>query len=302
MNTSQSGSSAPAYGAAFARLFVVAGAVVGFTVLAFLLAGRADAAEHTQPAEPDRPGLAGSLGRVTGQVAGPVDRALRPETEVVHSVSAAAAPVVRPVLEPVEPVLAPVVRPVAKAAEPVLSALAPVTGPVTRPVVDALAPVTEPVTRAVGADSVVAAVVPRPVPGPRDDTAGHGSASSSSQAPESSPAARMRSDEVTVRSEDVSGPVCHVVRHVDAPATRFATTSAGESSRSDGGGAPSWPASPEVAGTGAMSAGSSGQHGGEYAVTAAGSAMPGSDRTWRAPPAGVWSLHWLEYYGNDHPS
>jgi hypothetical protein len=89
-----------------------------------------------------------------------------------------------------------------------------------------------------------------------------------------------------------------VARSVAGPGDSAEIGVAGPMSGAGGGGMPA-----DLSGvSGAMSAGSGAQHGGEFAVTAAGSSMPGTDRTWRAPPAGSWSLRWLEYYGNDHPS
>ncbi len=290
MDTSQSDAAA-VHKSVIARWLIVAGAVVGFAVLALVLSGRADAAERDVPAAPDQSGVLGSIGHTVEHVTGPADRVLRPMTGTVHAVSAVAEPVVQQVAKPLEPVVSSVVRPIAKTVEPVLSVVEPVTAPVTRPVLHALAPVVDPVTHAVGADPVIETVSGHPVrtsPGtPRDDigvTPVHGDATAVTPEPPQVPRPA-----VTVRTE--------LGRNHGSGGTF-----AGDHPGSGGGGVPASPGAPGAVNSGgSVSAGSSG-HGGEYAVSASGPRIAGTDRSWRAPPAGSWSLHWLEYYGNDHPS
>jgi hypothetical protein len=253
---------------ALARVLLVAGALVGFTVLAVLLSGTANAAEKPSPGQPDRPGL----------------------------LSAAEQPlraVVKPVTDLVEPVLAPVTRPVVKVVAPVLSVVRPVTEPVLRPVLHAVAPVTAPVVHAVEPDPAVEAVAGKTATTPRDDVR---------PAPaQPGPAVTTGRSEVllpTVTSERATSSAAHERQHPNVQADRG---TAGWMSGPDGGGpTPPTPAAP--AASGSMSAGSAGQHGGEYAVTGSGSSVPGTDRTRRAPPGGHASLYWLVFYGNDHPS
>ncbi|MEA5363879.1 hypothetical protein VA596_30395 [Amycolatopsis sp., V23-08] len=235
--------------------------------------------------------VTGAVHDVTSQVAPLV----KPVAGTLHAVSSLAEPVVKPVTSGLEPVLAPLTRPVLQAAEPVLSALRPVTepvlnavSPVTSPVLRATAPVTAPVVRAIGAEHVAPVPTGKPAtPAPRGDTtapwavAGH---------PVTVASVVEQGD--TQRRHDAQLGSRHLAGDTDAAGV------AGPMSGSGGGGLPA-----DVSGmSGAMSAGSGGQHGGEYAVTAAGTGTPGTDRSWRAPPAGSWSLHWLEFYGNDHPS
>ncbi|MET8999245.1 hypothetical protein [Amycolatopsis sp. NPDC004169] len=279
------------------RVLVVAGALFGFTLLALAVSGAANASEGSPP--PDRPGLLGGVGSAMHDVLKPVGPALEPVAGTVHTVTSRVAPVVKPVTDGLEPVAAPVTRPVLHAAEPVLSALRPVTkpvlhalSPVTSPVLHATAPLTAPVVQAVGAEHVLPAVTGHPAtdqpakPGPRED---------SGAVP------------VVAAPAGPTGPV--VVNQAGSSRPHAAVPVAGHPGSADigvagplsGSGGGELPAG--VSGvSGTMSAGSGARHGGEFAVTVAGSGIPGTDRTWRAPPAGAWSLHWLEYYGNDHPS
>ncbi|UOX88433.1 hypothetical protein MUY14_43290 [Amycolatopsis sp. FBCC-B4732] len=277
------------------RMLVVAGALFGFTLLAMAVSGTAHASEGPPP---DRPGLLDHIGSTAHGVLKPVEPVLTPVTEPVHAVTSQVAQVAKPVTNGLEPVLAPVTRPVLRAAEPALSALRQVTepvlhavSPVTSPVLRATAPLTAPVARAVGAGDVVPVVTGRQdgdrqaKPAPREDI--------------------VSSPSVTAPAPVSVTPTDPQRSHVVHAAVRSASEHSGSRigvavpmSGSGGGGLPV-----DVSGvSGAMSAGSGAQHGGEYAVTASRSVMPGTDRTWRAPPAGAWSLHWLEYYGNDHPS
>ncbi|GLY43452.1 hypothetical protein Amsp01_094750 [Amycolatopsis sp. NBRC 101858] len=276
------------------RMLVVAGALFGFTLLALAVSSAADASEG---APPDQHSLLGRLGNTAHDVLKPVAPALEPVTGAVHVVSSQVAPVVKPVTNGLEPVLAPLARPVLDAAEPVLSALRPVTrpvlhavSPVTSPVLHATAPLTAPVVRAVGGERVVPAVIGQPVTGQPETPAPHGDAGfppAAAGAPVASPRP------VAQHTAGVSA-----VRHVAGHLGSGTAGTAGPMSGSGGGGMPA-----DLSGmSGAMSASTGSAHGGEFAVTASGSGMPGTDRTWRAPPAGAWSLHWLEYYGNDHPS
>ncbi|WP_410574794.1 hypothetical protein [Amycolatopsis sp. cmx-4-61] len=281
------------------RVLVVAGALFGFTLLALAVSGAADASEGSPP--PGRPGLLDRTGHTVHGVLKPVEPALKPVTDTVHEVTAQVAPAVKPVTSGLEPVLAPLTRPVLHVAEPVLTALRPVTepvlhavSPVTSPVLHAADPVTAPVVRAIGADHVVPALTGQPAkPTPRGDV----SPAPVVAAPGEQVAPAGRIAPVVVehagaqRRHDAEAGFRHATGDADAAGV-------GGPMSGSGGGLPTG-----FSGVGsAMSAGSGGQHGGEYAVTAAGSVIPGADRTWRAPPAGVWSLHWLEYYGNDHPS
>ncbi|MCR6489644.1 hypothetical protein M8542_43200 [Amycolatopsis sp. OK19-0408] len=281
------------------RVLVVAGALFGFTLLALAVSESADASEGSPP---DRPGLLEHVGSTAHGVLKPVEPVLMPVTEPVHAVTSQVARVAKPVTNGLEPVLAPVTRPVLRAAEPALSALRPVTepvlhavSPVTSPVLRATAPLTAPVVRAAGAEHTVSAVSglqqsERPAkPAPREDIA----SSPSVTAPAGS------STPVPVTSTDPQRPrVVHAAGRSAGGPSGSRIGVAGPLSGSGGGGLPA-----DVSGvSGAMSAGSGAQHGSEFAVTAFGSGLPGTDRTWRAPPAGAWSLHWLEYYGNDHPS
>ncbi|MEU7785490.1 hypothetical protein [Amycolatopsis sp. NPDC049159] len=280
------------------RMLVVAGALFGFALLALAVSGAADASEGSPP---DRPGLLDHVGSTAHSVLKPVEPVLTSVTKPVHAVTAQVAQVAKPVTNGLEPVLAPVTRPVLRAAEPLLSALRPVTelvvhavSPVTSPVLHATAPLTAPVARSIGAEDVVPVVTGRQdgdwpaKPTPREDVS---SPSVAAPAGGSTP--------VTVTSADPwrSRVVHAAVRSAaEQPGSRIG--GADPVPLSGGGGLPD-----DVSGaSGTMSASAGGQHGGEYAVTAAGSSVPGTDRTWRAPPAGAWSLHWLEYYGNDHPS
>ncbi|GLY44467.1 hypothetical protein Amsp01_104900 [Amycolatopsis sp. NBRC 101858] len=281
------------------RVLVVAGALFGFTLLALAVSAAADASEGPPP---DRPGLLDHVGSTVHGVLKPAEPALTPVTEPVRAVTSQVARVAKPVTNGLEPVLAPVTRPVLHAVEPVLSALRPVTepvlhavSPVTSPVLRATAPLTDPVVRAVGAEHVVPAVTglqesERPAhPAPREDIV----SSPSVTAPAGS------GTPVTVTSADPQRS--RFVHAAVRPAAGHSGSRIGVADPTSGSGGGGLPA--DVSGaSGAMSASPGGQHGGEYAVTTAGSAVPGSDRTWRAPPAGAWSLHWLEYYGNDHPS
>ncbi len=271
------------------RVLIVAGALFGFTLLALAVSGAAEAAEG-----PPQPGLLGRAGQTVHDVLKPVEPVLKPVTGTVHEVAAQVAPVVKPVTSGLEPVLAPLTRPVLRAAEPVLSALRPVTepvldavSPVTSPVVHATAPVTAPVVRAIGSDHV------GPAPTPRGDTG----VPPAVAAPVKQLAAAGRIAPVVVKQGDVQRRHDAQVgsRHVAGDAV---SGTAGPPSGSGGGGMPA----DVSAVSGAMSASSGAHHGGEHAVTAAGTGTPGTDRSWRAPPAGSWSLHWLEHYGNDHPS
>ncbi|WP_290056106.1 hypothetical protein [Amycolatopsis solani] len=275
------------------RVLVVAGALFGFTLLALAVSGAANASEGSPP---DRPGVLSRAGSTAHDLLKPAGPALKPVTGTVHAVTSRVAPAVKPVTNGLEPVIAPVTRPVLHAAEPVLSALRPVTAPV----VHALSPVTSPVLRAT---APVTAPVVRAVTGwpaksaPRDD----------SGATPGNPAPRGDFGSVPVAAGP-SGPVvveqAHAQRRHDVRAA--ARWAAGRSGSVRIGAADPRPGSdggvPPADVSGALSAGSGAQHGGEFAVTGAGSGVPGTDRTWRAPPAGAWSLHWLEHYGNDHPS
>ncbi|WP_328617740.1 hypothetical protein OHS18_17345 [Amycolatopsis sp. NBC_00355] len=301
------------------RVLVVAGALFGFTLVALAVSGAADASEGSPP--PDRPGLLDGAGQTVHGVLKPVEPVLKPVTGAVytvssqvapvvkpvagtlHTVTSVVAPVVRPVTSGLEPVLAPVTLPVLQAAEPVLAALRPVTAPllhavspVTSPVLHATAPVTAPVVRAIGAGYVVPAVTGQPAePTPRGDTSAPWAvvAPAEQVAPAGwiAPVAAEQGDtqrrhDAQVGSRHVAGDAAPEMAGVTGPMS------------GSGGGLPV-----DVSGTsGAMSAGSGAQHGGEYAVTAAGTGAAGTDRSWRAPPAGSWSLHWLEFFGNDHPS
>ncbi|MCR6490837.1 hypothetical protein M8542_49450 [Amycolatopsis sp. OK19-0408] len=284
------------------RVLVVAGALFGFTLLAMAMSGAANASEGSPP-PPDRPGLLGGVGSTTHDVLKPAERALKPVTGTVHAVTTRVAPVVKPVTTGLAPVVAPVTRPVLRAAEPVLSAVWPVTAPVvhalspvTSPVLHATAPLTAPVVRAVGAEHLVPAVTGRSdvvqpaKPTPRGDS-GAAPVVAASAGP-SGPVVIERAD--SQRQHDGQAVVRPVAGHSGSAEVGVA----GPMSGSGGGGMPA-----DLSGvSGAMSAGSGAQHGSEYAVTESGSGMPGTDRTWRAPPGGPPSLHWLVYYGNDHPS
>lgn len=288
------------------RLLVVAGALFGFTLLALAVSGAADASEG---APPDRPGLLDRAGDSVHGVLKPVEPALKPVTGTVHAVTSQVAPVVKPVMSGLEPVIAPLTRPVLHAAEPVLSALQPVTEPVlhaitpvTSPVLHATAPVTAPVVRAVGAERVVPAVTGKPATGQPAKPASRGDVSTPQAAGPSgeqpAPGARIAPGVVKPGVAQLHPDAQIASRHGAGDTRSDVAGVAGPMSGSGGGGLPA-----DVAAmSGAMSASTGSAHGGEYAVTASGSGMPGTDRTWRAPPAGAWSLHWLEYYGNDHPS
>lgn len=274
------------------RMLVVAGALFGFTLLALAVSSAADAAEG---APPDQHSLLGRVGNTAHDVLEPVAPALKPVTDAVHVVSSQVAPVVKPVTNGLEPVLAPLTRPVLDAAEPVLSALRPVTrpvlhavSPVTSPVLHATAPLTAPVVRAMGGERVVPAVIGQPVTGRPETPAPRGAAGFPPVAA-GTPAVSTRP--VAQHTAGVSA-VRHVAGHLGSDKAGIAGPLSG------GGGMPA-----DLSGmSGAMSASTGSAPGGEFAVTASGSGMPGADRTWRAPPAGAWSLHWLEHYGNDHPS
>ncbi|MFI6302888.1 hypothetical protein ACIBCH_13530 [Amycolatopsis thailandensis] len=290
MSTSQSPAIPGEGGTVLARVLVMAGTVVGFAVLAVLLAGKADAADRSA-----EPGDHGVLGTITQ-----TDRLLRP----VYQVAAATGPTVERVTDPVEPVVAPVVRPVVKAVEPVLHVAAPVTEPVTRPVFHALAPVTKPVTRAVGADRVIdiAAGTPpdrKSVPAPRADVNPE-PAHSAGPAPEVQPGLPVQ-DSARERPLPAALPTPDPARHPIA-ATSTPELSA-TSGHGRGGGGPALPAGPGGVQTGGtMTAGASSSHGGEHAVTETGTGMPGTDRSWRAPPDARPEVPWPDYYGLDHPS
>ncbi|MEU8635504.1 hypothetical protein AB0C38_25355 [Amycolatopsis sp. NPDC048633] len=284
------------------RVLVVAGALFGFTLLALAVSGAANASEGSPP--PDRSGLLDRAGQTVHGVLEPVEPVLKPVTGTVHAVTSQVAPVVKPVTSGLEPVLAPLTRPVLRTAEPVLSALRPVTepvlhalSPVTSPVLQATAPVTKPVVRAIGAENVAPALTGQPAePAPRGDTSAPPVAAAPveriAQAGWNAPAVVKQGD--AQRRQDAQAGS----RHIAGEAVPDSAGVAGPMSGSGGGGLPA-----DVSGmSGSMSAGSGGQHGGEYAVTAAGTGEPGTDRSWRAPPAGSWSLHWLQFYGNDHPS
>ncbi|WP_284740422.1 hypothetical protein [Amycolatopsis sp. RTGN1] len=273
------------------RVVLVAGALFGFTLLAITWSGAADASERTGP--PGRPALLDRVGDTVHDALQPAKPALEPVTGAVHAVTSQVASVVKPVTRGLEPMVAPVISPVLHAAEPVLTAVRPVTdpvlhavSPVTAPVLRATAPLTAPVVRAIGAEHVVPAVTGNPaagwpaIPVPRDDIV-------------ASPA-ETEPVVVTQAGQQRRHDAGAVSRHVGGDGR----PDAGPASGPDGGGPPAGFSDM----SGAMSASPGGQHGGEYAVTTAGGAVPGTDRTWRAPPAGVWSLHWLEHYGNDHPS
>jgi hypothetical protein len=283
------------------RMLVVFGALFGFTLLALTLSGAADASEGSPPT--DRSGLLDRAGQTVHGVLKPVEPVLKPVTGTVHAVTAQVAPVVKPVTSGLEPVLAPLTRPVLQAAEPVLSALRPVTeavlhavAPVTSPVLHATAPVTTPVVRAIGAEHVVPAQTGQagePAP-PGDNSLPPVVAAPVEQvAPAGWIVPVVKQGDTQRRHDAQVGS-----RHVAGNAVSDVADGVGPMSESGGGGLPA-----DTAGvSGAMSASSGGQHGGEYAVAAAGTGTSGTDRSWRAPPAGAWSLHWLEYYGNDHPS
>ncbi|MFJ7216574.1 hypothetical protein [Amycolatopsis sp. NPDC098790] len=266
-----------------ARVVLMAGALVGFGFLAVLLSGTANAAERS----PEPPGLLSEVGKPLKGI----DPALQPVTDVVHSTTSRLAPAVDPVAAAAGPLLAPVVRPVAEVVAPVLSVVRPVTEPVLKPVLHAVAPVTEPVVRAVGAEPVVKAVGGDAV-APRDDVrpapAGPGNR------PEVvAPAVRAQPQRVAA--------VAVAVHHAGSQAGR--TADEWTSGSDSGGSTPHAPPMPDVPGTGgSMSTGTSGQHGGEFAVTVSRSVMPGVDRTWQAPPGGPQSLYWTVFFGNDHPS
>lgn len=268
----------------------------GFTLLALAVSQAADASEGPPP---ERPGLLDHVGNTAHGVLEPAEPVLTPVTEPVHVVTSQVARVVKPV-NGLEPVLAPVTRPVLRAVEPVLSALRPVTepvlhavSPVTSPVLHATAPLTAPVVRAVGAEHVPA-VIGHPKsdrPAPREDAV----------SPPNVIAPAGGSAPVTVTLTDLQQRPHDGHAALRPAAGQSGSTWAGVADPMSGSGGGGLPA--DVSGaSGTMSASPGGQHGGEYAVTTAGSAVPGTDRTWRAPPAGAWSLHWLEYYGNDHPS
>lgn len=278
------------------RVLVVAGALFGFTVLALLASGAAHASEGSPP--PDRPGLLDRTGDTVHDALKPVEPVLKPVTGGLYAVSSQVAPVVKPVTSGLEPVIAPVTRPVFRAAEPVLSALRPVTrpvlhalSPVTSPVLRAAAPVTAPLVRAVGAESAVPVVTGQPAqPKPREDI---------SAPPAAVGPAGRTGPVVADRGTAQRGPVLRdVSRQFSGYVVSDVAGLAGPMSGSGGAGLPA-----DAHGvSGAMSAGSGGQHGGEYAVTAAGSRARGTDRAWRAPPGGPPSLYWVVFYGNDHPS
>ncbi|WP_410625810.1 hypothetical protein [Amycolatopsis sp. cmx-8-4] len=293
------------------RMLILAGALFGFTVLALLVSGTANAAEGSPP--PDRPGLLDQAGQTVHGVLEPVEPVLKPVTGTVHAVTTQVAPVLKPVtdtvyavtsqvapvLEPVtsglEPVVAPLIQAVEPVTGPVLSALRPVTQPVlhalspaTEPVLQSLSPATEPVrhvtapvtaspVRPIRTDQVVPAVTGQPaltgqpaVPQPREG----------------------------VNASPVRARVFAVVHSGSPQAVAKTADTAVPMSGTGGGGLPA-----DVSGTsGAMSASPGGQHGGEYAVTSAGSRVLGTGRAWRAPPGAAWSLYWLVFYGNDHPS
>ncbi|MDQ7810839.1 hypothetical protein Q5425_44555 [Amycolatopsis sp. A133] len=297
MNTSQSEDVQVGESSMVARMLLVAGVLVGLAVLALLMSGTADAAESSSPDRTDRPGLLSAIGkplRGTIEQAKPV---LRPVTDVVHTVSSQVAPVAKPVTELVEPVLAPVVRPVVTAVAPVLSVVRPVTEPVLRPVLDALAPVTEPVVHAVGADPagtvVAGSTETTGTTRPRDDVR---------------PAPAEQAAAVTTEQPEAEAVVPPRQPRADRPAfaedtAKDAGVPAGFARMSGPAGGGSVPPAPEgPAASGTVSAGPAGQHGGEHAVTMAGSGPPGTDRAWRAPPGGRAPLYWLVFYGNDHPS
>ncbi len=285
------------------RMLVVVGALFGFTLLALAVSGAADASEGSPP--PDRPGLLDQVGHTVQGALKPVEPALKPVTGTVHAVTSQVAPVVKPVTSGLEPVLAPLTRPVLTAVEPALSALRPATepvlhalSPVTLPVLRATAPVTAPVVRAIGAGHVVPALTGQPAtgqpakPSPRGDVSPLSvEAALVKQVDRIAPVVGKQGD--PQRRHDTQVGTRHVAGDAVADVTGVAHPMSGS-----GGGLPA-----DVSGmSGAMSASSGAQHGGEYAVTAAGTGIAGTDRSWRAPPAGAWSLHWLEYYGNDHPS
>ncbi|WP_410586334.1 hypothetical protein [Amycolatopsis sp. lyj-23] len=281
------------------RLLVLAGALFGFSLLAMALSGTAHASDGAPP--PERPGLLDRAGDTAHGLLKPVEPALEPVTGTVHAVSSRVASAVEPVTSGLEPVLAPVARPVLAAAEPVLSALRPVTrpvlhavSPVTAPVLHATAPVTAPVVRAIGGRRVVPAVTGHPVagnaaaPAPRDDIGAPPVVDTvavfGAQAALTRPAAQRLEETPAVRR--FAGRAGPAEAGVAAPMS------------GSGGGLPVG-----SSGTGgAMSAGTGSAHGGEFAVTASGAFMPGTDRAWRPPPGGRASPYWLVFYGNDHPS
>lgn len=276
MNTSQLQATPDADTSVLLRVLVVAGALVGFAVLSLLMSGAANAESRApSPAGPDRPGV---LGQVVHDVAGQAESVL----QAAHQASAAAAPLVQQVTEPVSPLLEPVVRPLSTVAAPLLSTLAPVT-------------------HAVGADPVITAVaggsvpsLPVSSPRPRDDSGDQAPVMAVEQASRSVPRVEpavpgARFDAVPLRRQSRG--------HSPDPGA----ITAGVMSGFGGGGVP--PSTPSTAMLGgAVSAGSSGQHGGESAVTASGAVVPGSGSTWLAAPSGRWSLRWLVFYGNAHPS
>ncbi|MEU4804273.1 hypothetical protein [Actinosynnema sp. NPDC023587] len=112
------------------RLFLLVGAVVGFGLIAVVMAGEAHAETGSTSRPPPGNGLLSGVGTILGGVVGPVAR-----------------PVVAPVVEPVAEILAPVTAPL----EPVLV-----------PVLEPLRPVVEPVARSLGATPVIDAVAPAP--------------------------------------------------------------------------------------------------------------------------------------------
>ncbi|MFJ1768153.1 hypothetical protein ACIOD2_48090 [Amycolatopsis sp. NPDC088138] len=281
------------------RVLVVAGALFGFTLLALAVSGAADASEGSPP--PDRSGLLDRVGNVAHDVLEPAGPVLKPVAGTLHDVTSQVAPVVTPVTSGLEPVLAPLTRPVLHAAEPVLSALRPVTepvlhavSPVTSPVLHATAPVTAPVVRAIGAEHGGPALTGQPAtPTPRGDSSVPPVAAAPAEHLVPVAPVVVKQGDSRRRHDAQAGS-----RHVAGDPVADATGVAGPMSGSGGGGLPA-----DVSGmSGAMSASSGGQHGGEYAVTTAGTGALGIERSWRAPPAGSWSLHWLEFYGNDHPS
>lgn len=277
MNTSQFDTVPADERSVLARVLVVAGTLVGFGVLAVLLSGTANASERS-PDQPDRPGLLSVAGKPLQNAVKPAGPVLRSVTDVVHTVSSQVAPAVTPVTALVEPVLAPVTRPVVKAVAPVLSVVRPVT---------------EPVVHVVGADPAVKAVAGTMVTAPRDDV-------------QPAPVEQRQASTPAVTSSRLESDVAAVPEQPRAerspnPGTVVGRDAASRMSGSEGGGStPPAPAAP--AASGAVSASSAGQHGGESGVTEPGSGVPGTDRTWRAPPGGHAPLYWLVFYGNDHPS
>ncbi|MFB9924120.1 hypothetical protein ACFORO_10040 [Amycolatopsis halotolerans] len=282
------------------RVLVVAGALFGFTLLALAVSGAANASEGSPP--PARPGVLDQVGDTAHDMLKPVGPVLKPVTDTVHAMTSRVAPAVKPATDGLEPVVARLTRPVLHAAEPLLATVRPVTAPVlhavspvTSPVLRATEPLTAPVVRAVGAEHVVPAVTGHPEAVRPAKPAPHGDFGSAPVAAPAGPGGPVVVKQTgSQRRPDVRAGAVSVARHSGSAQIGVA----GPLSGSGGGGLPA-----DVAGvSGALSAGSGSQRGGEFAVTDAGSGMPGTDRTWRAPPAGAWSLHWLEYYGNDHPS